>query len=180
MIPAFENVAGNCPSGADLRSRYPTFDTPTLPASGPWDGGRGHESLEQAISRSQTMAKWLTSDDLQSRVGDGMLVLVSHADFIALLLAALQVPARDEDNASCQTAEARWSCPTARGSSTERGGSRGAQGPDVFPHVLQQCIVLRAGFMYRRWRCHLSSKSPPGDEPASQVGARLHRVVALF
>jgi len=90
LIPSFENVPGVCPSSSDLRSRYPNFDSPTLPASGPWDGGRGHESVEQAISRSQTLAHWLKSEDLQSKVGNGMLVLVSHADFIALLLAALQ------------------------------------------------------------------------------------------
>jgi broad specificity phosphatase PhoE len=96
MIPSFENVPGDCPTGADLRSRYPSFDSPTLPASGPWDGGRGHESLDQAITRSQNLAHWLASADLQSRVGDGMLVLVSHADFIALLLAALQVLANNK------------------------------------------------------------------------------------
>lgn len=74
LIPSFENVPGVCPSSSDLRSRYPNFDSPTLPASGPWDGGRGHESVEQAISRSQTLAHWLKSEDLQSKVGNGMLV----------------------------------------------------------------------------------------------------------
>jgi broad specificity phosphatase PhoE len=91
MIPSFENVATDCPSSADLRSRYPIFDTPSLPQSGPWDSGRGHEPVERAISRSQQVAKWMRSAEIQDQVGDGILILVSHADFIALLLAALQV-----------------------------------------------------------------------------------------
>ena len=51
---------------------------------------RQFENTPDAVKRAASVAMWLRSDSLYEEVGaEGAVVLVSHADFIALLLAAL-------------------------------------------------------------------------------------------
>jgi broad specificity phosphatase PhoE len=88
----FEYVKG--PGAAMSRSEilrfFPSLDAERLPADGPWDGGRGFESTSAAIARAGAVADWLRSPRLHADVGDqDLVVLVSHADFLALLLANL-------------------------------------------------------------------------------------------
>ncbi|EKX38803.1 hypothetical protein GUITHDRAFT_143989 [Guillardia theta CCMP2712] len=61
-----------------------------LAPSGPWDSGRGFEGTTEAIQRAERLSSWLKSAYLHNEMGqDGMLLLVSHADFLALLMAVL-------------------------------------------------------------------------------------------
>eukprot|EP00960_Hanusia_phi_P038580 753492-Hanusia_phi.AAC.7 len=74
---------------ADCVQEY-GFDVSSLPPSGPWDSGKGFEGTTEAIQRAERLSSWLKSAYLHNEMGqDGMLLLVSHADFLALLMAVL-------------------------------------------------------------------------------------------
>ena len=89
-----KGVSSTAGSAQDLWNRF-QFDVSQLPQEGPWDGGRGNESTELALRRAQRVADWLMklavikSASLDSNQVPDCVVLVSHADFLALLLAAL-------------------------------------------------------------------------------------------
>ena len=89
-----KGVSSTAGSAQDLWNRF-QFDVSQLPQQGPWDGGRGNESTELALMRAQRVADWLMklavikSASLDSNQVPDCVVLVSHADFLALLLAAL-------------------------------------------------------------------------------------------
>lgn len=97
---AYQDANGNWQKGPgatftaqQLASRY-NFDVSKLAPEGPWDGGRGFETTAQALARAQHVADWLQTQSLiKSQSLEGQvpecIVIVSHADFLALLLAAL-------------------------------------------------------------------------------------------
>uniref|UniRef100_A0A6U4NFT3 Phosphoglycerate mutase n=2 Tax=Hemiselmis andersenii TaxID=464988 RepID=A0A6U4NFT3_HEMAN len=85
----FEKQRGNAPSAGQLTSQFQGFRPGTLNPNGPWDGGRGFEQSGAAVARAERVAEWL-KHRMPQEVGDnGVVIVVSHADFIALLIAKL-------------------------------------------------------------------------------------------
>jgi len=77
-------------SAQEIKAKFAGFDTSKLPETGPWDMGRGFEDTTSAVERARRVAMWLRMPELRTEVGaNGVLILVSHADFLALLMAAL-------------------------------------------------------------------------------------------
>eukprot|EP00802_Teleaulax_amphioxeia_P020657 Tamp_20951.p1 GENE.Tamp_20951~~Tamp_20951.p1 ORF type:complete len:344 (+),score=53.72 Tamp_20951:25-1032(+) len=100
MYHAQQDAQGNWSKGrgtaltaAQIQQEF-QFNVSNLAQSGPWDGGRGFETTAEALVRAQELAKWLLTEaikkehSLEGQVPD-CIVIVSHADFLALLLAAL-------------------------------------------------------------------------------------------
>ena len=84
---SFSASAGCGMTRQDFASSFPMFDVSRLPQDGPWNEDKGYESTNESIQRAADIANWLHSKELHQEVGeDGMVVLVSHADFLALLL----------------------------------------------------------------------------------------------
>ena len=75
-------------SAADIRERFPGYETDELPQSGPWFTGE-YEDAAGAAARAERVARWLKSDSLQKDVGREVLVLVMHGGFIDVLVKAL-------------------------------------------------------------------------------------------
>eukprot|EP00286_Rhodomonas_abbreviata_P016569 CAMPEP_0181338950 /NCGR_PEP_ID=MMETSP1101-20121128/28945_1 /TAXON_ID=46948 /ORGANISM="Rhodomonas abbreviata, Strain Caron Lab Isolate" /LENGTH=276 /DNA_ID=CAMNT_0023449785 /DNA_START=73 /DNA_END=900 /DNA_ORIENTATION=+ len=91
VIPVVLKVAGEARSAQDIKNEHPNFNTSNLPPHGPWDGVRGFESTDDAVNRASYVANWLKSVDLQQQVGErGCVIIVSHADFLALLISVIQ------------------------------------------------------------------------------------------
>uniref|UniRef100_A0A7S4KXR3 Phosphoglycerate mutase-like protein n=1 Tax=Guillardia theta TaxID=55529 RepID=A0A7S4KXR3_GUITH len=85
----FNKVTGRAMEAMTIKQQF-GFDVSSLPPSGPWDSGRGFEGTTEAIQRAERLSSWLKSAYLHNEMGqDGMLLLVSHADFLALLMAVL-------------------------------------------------------------------------------------------
>eukprot|EP00277_Geminigera_cryophila_P011289 CAMPEP_0179450730 /NCGR_PEP_ID=MMETSP0799-20121207/34702_1 /TAXON_ID=46947 /ORGANISM="Geminigera cryophila, Strain CCMP2564" /LENGTH=277 /DNA_ID=CAMNT_0021245117 /DNA_START=89 /DNA_END=919 /DNA_ORIENTATION=- len=85
----FQKVRGNAMLSSQISQEF-GFNTGSLPASGPWDGGMGFECIREALSRAERVASWMKLANMHQEMGtEGMLVIVSHADFLALLLATL-------------------------------------------------------------------------------------------
>jgi hypothetical protein len=82
---SFAKVPGNAPSASLIHQVY-GFNVDNLPARGPWDGGRGYETTAMAIHRAERVARWLRTQAAASVWRDGCLVIVSHADFLALVV----------------------------------------------------------------------------------------------
>ena len=54
------------------------------------DGGRGFENIRESLGRAERVAQWIKMPSMAAELGsDGCLVIVSHADFLALLMAAM-------------------------------------------------------------------------------------------
>jgi len=86
----FQKVPGRAKSGMQIAQEYPGFDTSRLPQGTPWDDNVGFEETSVAVQRAARVASWLRMPELHDEIGDdGILILVSHADFLALLMANL-------------------------------------------------------------------------------------------
>mmetsp|Transcript_50573 Transcript_50573/g.123318 ORF Transcript_50573/g.123318 Transcript_50573/m.123318 type:complete len:287 (-) Transcript_50573:2-862(-) len=85
----FQKVVGKCPDAQTLCRKFSGFQPGKCPASGPWDGGAGHEASNLSVARAQKVSEWLKYK-AEAEVGpNGIIIIVSHADFIALLIASL-------------------------------------------------------------------------------------------
>jgi broad specificity phosphatase PhoE len=85
----YQKVRGNAPAASSIQQEF-GFNVSGLPQSGPWDGGRGYEGVTESMSRAERVAQWIKSPSMSSQLGtDCCLVIVSHADFLALILACL-------------------------------------------------------------------------------------------
>mmetsp|Transcript_21439 Transcript_21439/g.53860 ORF Transcript_21439/g.53860 Transcript_21439/m.53860 type:complete len:286 (-) Transcript_21439:174-1031(-) len=84
----FEKQPGKAPSAGQLCSQF-GFKPGNLNPNGPWDGGRGFEVSSTAVARAERVSEWL-KHKMPGEVGqNGIVIVVSHADFIALLIAKL-------------------------------------------------------------------------------------------
>ena len=86
----YQKVRGAAMPASQIKHEFPGFNIGSLPPSGPWDAGRGYESIQDAMSRAERVSQWIKMPGMSSELGpDGCLVIVSHADFLSLLMAAL-------------------------------------------------------------------------------------------
>mmetsp|Transcript_21634 Transcript_21634/g.42054 ORF Transcript_21634/g.42054 Transcript_21634/m.42054 type:complete len:287 (+) Transcript_21634:93-953(+) len=86
---AFEKQKGNAPTATQLTAQYPGFGPGNCNPNGPWDGGRGFEQSGVAVARAERVSEWLKYKVPQEVGDNGIVIVVSHADFIALLIAKL-------------------------------------------------------------------------------------------
>eukprot|EP00802_Teleaulax_amphioxeia_P019554 Tamp_19793.p1 GENE.Tamp_19793~~Tamp_19793.p1 ORF type:complete len:332 (+),score=64.61 Tamp_19793:1-996(+) len=96
---SFMKKPGNAPEARALKQKF-GYNVDNLPTQGPWDGARGYESTAQAIHRAERAARWLRTQAAASVSNDGCLVIVSHADFLALVMAALYHAPMNADSLS--------------------------------------------------------------------------------
>lgn len=90
MVPVVVKVPGNAKTAENIKRDFPNFSVDDIRPQGPWDFGRGFEETDIAVARARQIAGWLRSAELQTKVGEnGCLVLVSHADFLALLISSI-------------------------------------------------------------------------------------------
>jgi hypothetical protein len=74
-----------------LERRFPGLDARRVAMNGPWDGGR-LENAADGVRRAEILAAWLRSRELceeATACGCSVVVLVSHADLLALILSNL-------------------------------------------------------------------------------------------
>ena len=85
---AVRDGPGSCMSAADIRHKFPGYETDLLPQEGPWYTS-GFETEAMSSARAKRVAAWLKSPELQDEIGDEVLVLVMHGGFIDILVKAI-------------------------------------------------------------------------------------------
>jgi len=86
----FQGAAG--PSRDEICRRFPEFDASRIPET-----GQGSESPAEACLRAATLARLLKQRvSAEGTVSEGLLVIVSHRDFVALLARFLLTPAQSD------------------------------------------------------------------------------------
>lgn len=68
-VPFIEKHPGKALSKQSIEANFPAmFDTSMLVEEGPWDAGRGFESITQSITRSNKLCAWLRSPGMHQEV----------------------------------------------------------------------------------------------------------------